>query len=98
MKYLVLLTLLLSPLSAAALEFSNLKDKQAIRANNGDVTLEIKADEPFELHVDGVKVNNFKGEDTTITLMNMDRGAHTLILKSDQTATGILVHVLRVHR
>ena len=96
MKALILTALLFS-MSAFAATLTNIEDQTAIRANNGDVLVEVESDTPFTLYVDGEQGMEFQPDDTII-LPNMDRGMHVIRLETDGESQEVTVFILRVHR
>lgn len=91
------------------LHFIDLADEQAIRANNGDLTVTVAIDPPLkptqrlQLLLNG-QPHGVPGTSTRFELQSLDRGTHTLavrLLEHDQTvqtSAPVTVHVLRVHR
>lgn len=93
----------------STLELTGLPDDQAIRANNGDFTVqvainpELASQDRLQLLVDG-QAYGPAGHSTTINVINLSRGEHQLavqVLSSDnqvlQTSAAQTVAIQRVH-
>jgi hypothetical protein len=87
--------------SAAAndVDFIFPQNDQAVRANNGNVTIELFINVPFKLKLDGgdVKLLNYDLGARFLTFKNLDRGTHTLEVITETGISTLTFHVLRVH-
>ena len=96
---LFLLTFCFAPFAAACERASivNIEDDQAIRANDGNVTIKIEGTFPYLVVLNGIIIDGATHNGIHV-LENLDRGTHTIAVSSCGVQEEITFHVLRVHR
>ena len=100
-KTFIFTILMLVSTVTSASGFVNLVNDDAIRANNGDITVTVNVRGYQELLLDGEPVDlNLvsNGFNVSYVISNVDRGTHTLTLVTDSGEETITIHVLRVHK
>lgn len=100
MRFLLGLFLTVLAYNANALEFVNLKDDQAVRANNGVLRIEVQSDVGYGILMDGRLIGvGPHGQPTVHMVRDVDRGTHTLTLREgSEVRREITIHVLRVNK
>ncbi len=91
--------LLLSLPAFADIRITNFFDTQPIRANNGEIVVEVQSTKKFTLYIDNVEVKSVRPrkEFTRLVIKDVDRGTHILRATSADDTYEVTIHVLRTH-